>query len=262
MRSADLHLFVNCAPVGTRGVGNHTHNDVMAPCIWVGGTEWVTDPGSGSYTGQPELRNRLRGTAAHATLQLDGREQNEIEPGIDGLFRVAERAHPEVLGWSDASGRVELRGRHRGFGRPGEHWVHERVITLLATERTVGIVDRLSAEAVEHARSETATLTLPLGPGVEVLDSGATPGPDDHRLLDAAVGEPGGADERERRSIRLRNAAGGLARIAFDLPAGSVIEVVSSDYSPGYGVVRQIRSVRVFLRSPATVFHTVCVLVF
>jgi uncharacterized heparinase superfamily protein len=262
MRSADLHVFVNCAPVGTCGVGNHTHNDVMAPSIWVGGTEWVTDPGSGSYTGQPELRNRLRGTAAHATMQLDDREQNEIEPGIDGLFRLTEHAFPEVLDWSDAPGGVELRGRHRGFGRPGDPWIHERRITLRAGERSLGIVDRLSAESTETARCASATLTLPLGPGVEVLDSGATPGPDDRRLLTAAAGETHGTEERDRRSIRLRDEAGNGMRIALDLPAGSVIEVVSSDYSPAYGRVRQIRSVRVRLGSPAARFDTVCVLVF
>mgnify|MGYP000305454774 CR=1 FL=1 len=49
-------------------------------CVWAAGTEWITDPGTGSYTGDPDLRNRLRSTAAHATLQMGSRRGSPTCP--------------------------------------------------------------------------------------------------------------------------------------------------------------------------------------
>ncbi|HXV77337.1 MAG TPA: alginate lyase family protein [Candidatus Polarisedimenticolaceae bacterium] len=262
MRALDLHLFVNCAPVGTAGLGNHTHNDVLSPCVWAAGTEWITDPGSGSYTGQPALRNRLRATAAHATLQLGDREQNAIEPDTDGLFRVAERARPEVLAWRVSAERVELSGRHRGFGRPDEPWVHERTIVLDRARRHVWIVDRLERDGGESARAEAATLRLPLGPRVEVVDAAAPPRPADEALLDAGEheAEPPG-EPRERRWIVLRDDRYRIARVGFDLPHGSRIDVVSADHSPGYGTVVARRSIEVALAPHPSSFRARSVLV-
>jgi len=100
LRKHDLHAFAPCGAVGSSGLGSHSHNDLFALIVWAAGVEWITDPGTGCYTRDPELRNRLRSTAAHATLQLGRREQNDFGRGPDELFRLTERARPRVDVWS------------------------------------------------------------------------------------------------------------------------------------------------------------------
>ena len=154
LRAGDLHCCVPCGPEGTAGMGNHSHNDLLSVCVWAGAVEWITDPGTGGYTGDPALRNRLRATAAHATLQLGEREQNPFAPGVDDLFVLREAAHPEVLAWEPDGPEPRLVARHRGFGGSMESCVHERAIVFRPTRREWRLHDRLTRQP---ATSEDTT---------------------------------------------------------------------------------------------------------
>jgi hypothetical protein len=237
MREGDLHCAISCGAVGTRGVGNHSHNDVLSLCVWAAGREWITDPGTGSYTGEPDVRNRLRSTSAHATLQLGDREQNELGDGLDGLFRLHERARPEVASWrADTDGAV-LEARHFGFGTGGERWVHERSIDFSPRSRWWLVRDLLTREAGDDAVAETVYLRFPLRPGTACEIVEACPKPLTRLLKAAGAGLPrGGA--RCRLAARLEAAGVPPFWIALDLPAGSRARVEEGLYSPRYGVTR------------------------
>src|SRR6266542_349289 len=57
-----IWCLVECGEVGQRGNGGHAHNDTLSFVLAVRGRELVTDPGSGTYTRDPVLRDRFRGT--------------------------------------------------------------------------------------------------------------------------------------------------------------------------------------------------------
>lgn len=245
LRHADLHTTVPVGRVGTGGVGNHTHNDLLSVTVWAGGVEWIADPGTGSYTGDPGLRNRLRSTAAHATLQLDRREQNGFEQGLDHLFRLNERARPLVVSWSPAGARAELVARHGGFGDAQEAWSHERKISFDGERRTWRILDRLATEG-PGSGVEQVHLRFPLAPGVEarLLDeSDELPAP-----LRTIIDEQ--TDLAEPFVVRLFTAEASFW-IALGLPGGSRVEITETLHSPRYGVTLPTRCISARLAATA-----------
>ncbi len=234
MRQGDLHCAIPAGAVGTRGLGNHSHNDLLSLCVWAGGIEWIADPGSGSYTGDPALRNRLRATAAHATLQLGSREQNEPGAGLDGLFVVRERAHPLVGEWrADARG-AHLKARHFGFSAGDERWVHERTVRFEPGQRAWFVRDELIRESGEAPLTEAVHVRFPLRPEVSATIGAALP-ETLGRLADQNAAD--GPAPRARSAVRL--AAGDTRSfwIAVDAPAGSSVTIERASYSPRYGVV-------------------------
>jgi len=237
MRDRDLHCGISCGAVGTRGLGNHSHNDVLAVCVWAGGVEWIADPGTGSYTGDPGLRDRMRATAAHATLQLGRREQNRPGEGLDGLFRLHERAEPQLTAWQAEADAAYLDARHRGFSSPDETWVHARSVEFDPRARRWLVRDLLTRETGDRPPEEAIFLRYPLGPGVGCERVAACPSPLDD-LLAARAEREGAGGSRDRFALRLTADPGSTFWIALDLPAGSRLEVADGLYSPRYGVTR------------------------
>src|SRR5439155_597498 len=80
MRTPSAYLLVTNGIVGTRGFGNHKHNDQLSFEYHSGGIPLFVDAGSYVYTSNAAARNKFRGTAMHNTMQVDDVEQNEINP--------------------------------------------------------------------------------------------------------------------------------------------------------------------------------------
>ncbi|MCZ6780773.1 MAG: heparinase II/III family protein, partial [Nitrospirae bacterium] len=53
MRCSDDYVLFNASAVGTRGIGNHKHNDLLAVEVHLGGEDILVDPGSYLYTSAP-----------------------------------------------------------------------------------------------------------------------------------------------------------------------------------------------------------------
>jgi hypothetical protein len=147
LRDGPLWVLVRCGPTGMRGRGGHGHNDALSFELSVGDRPVVVDPGSYLYTADPAARNAFRSTAAHSTLRVDGREQNDL--GLD-LFLLPERARARALQVDER----RFEGRHEGFGAG-----HVRTLTLEGGEllRVVDTIDDDHEHLLEYA--------LPLDPG-------------------------------------------------------------------------------------------------
>ncbi len=89
-------LVVDVGPVGFRGLGGHGHVDALSFVAWVGGEVAVRDSGTGSYTGDAQLRNELRDAFAHSVVIVDQMPYARIG-GVDRLWGVDGDAPPEVL---------------------------------------------------------------------------------------------------------------------------------------------------------------------
>jgi hypothetical protein len=102
--AGDDHVAVDVGPVGFRGRGGHGHVDALSFEARLGGRLVVPDSGTGTYTRDPGLRNRLRDGPAHTLVILDGRPYARVG-GEDRLWRIDGDSPPRVL---------ELAGDERG----------------------------------------------------------------------------------------------------------------------------------------------------
>jgi uncharacterized heparinase superfamily protein len=150
MREGDLYAIVRCGDTGLDGLGGHSHNDQLSFELCAGDQPLVIDPGAFAYTADPEARNLFRSTASHSTLQVDGREQNDL--GTEYLFRLVDRTRAEALAFN---GRV-FEGRHFGFPPA----VHTRRIELLG--------NGLSIHDLVEGDGERLEWTFPLMPPCDV----------------------------------------------------------------------------------------------
>lgn len=135
-------LLVSNGMVGTKGFGNHKHNDQLGFELHLDGNPLIVDPGSYVYTSDPEARNLFRGTRYHNTLSIDDEEQNELRP--EWLFRLFETAHAEHRHFHADEDVLEYHGKHVGYERlPKGKVTHERRFHLLQGSRTLIISDLL-----------------------------------------------------------------------------------------------------------------------
>jgi hypothetical protein len=167
LRGGDLYAIVRCGDVGVGGLGSHAHNDQLAFELSWRGHPLVVDPGSYLYTADPDARNAFRSTGFHATLRIDGAEQNEISR--DRLFALDDRTRAEAEAWEIQGEETAFTGRHHGFEALEDPATHERRLALDGAEGAVTITDTVSSRG-EHELE----WTFPLAPcAVEVTDGGA-----------------------------------------------------------------------------------------
>ncbi len=167
MRHGDLYVLVRCGDTGIYGIGGHAHNDQLSFELSCGEVPLIEDPGVGTYYEDREERLRFRSTAFHATLRIDGAEQNELPPWP--RFPLGNGSRAEATAWETEPERTAFAGRHHGFERLPDPALHERRLELDGEKRQLTIVDTVTA-AGEHRLD----WTFPLGRCDEVSASGET----------------------------------------------------------------------------------------
>ncbi len=128
-------------PNGIFGKGSHTHNDKLSFVLRLDGEEVLCDSGTGCYTRDPKVRNRFRATAAHNSVLVDGEEQNSIDRGRDGLFRIGTEAEVTRIEDRNENGDVLLCASHSGYKRLGV--MHTRTIHLPERKPMAIVQDQL-----------------------------------------------------------------------------------------------------------------------
>jgi uncharacterized heparinase superfamily protein len=126
--------------VGTRGIGNHKHNDVLGFELHADGQDIFVDPGSYLYTPDPAWRNHFRSTAVHNTVAVDDAEQNRFGEG--GLFWLHVDAVPHCLAWETTADSDYFAGEHNGYPRLTDPVTHRREFRMDKRGRVVEILDR------------------------------------------------------------------------------------------------------------------------
>jgi hypothetical protein len=111
----------------------------------VGGREFLIDPGTYAYHTQERWRQYFRGTAAHNTLRIDGRDQSEQ----GGNFLWLEKARAGCGLWLSSSEKDSFEGWHDGYTRLEDPVKHRRLIELDKSTRHLLIEDSLEM-AEEH----------------------------------------------------------------------------------------------------------------
>lgn len=95
IQANDLEVIISAIDAQKNGMGGHTHNDFGSFNIRCKQYPIIIDPGTGYYTGDPQIRNTLRSIDYHSSLKINGIEPRKIS---DNLF-----------GWKDYYGHVSLK---------------------------------------------------------------------------------------------------------------------------------------------------------
>lgn len=160
-RAGTNYGIVSADEVGTAGMGNHKHNDIFSFELAVGGVPIVVDPGSFLYTSDSKWRDYFRSTAAHNTLRVDGREQNEFT----GPFGMAANARVQVGTWRMTKKVDVFEAEHTGYTRLQSPVRHRRSVVFSKEPFAWVVLDTLVGHGDHHVDS-----SLHFAPGGEPLD--------------------------------------------------------------------------------------------
>lgn len=145
LRSRRWQVELRSGSYGQKGVGGHAHNDQLALVAWLDGAPLVVDAGTGRYAADMVLRDHFRGTAAHSTVVIDGREQTPILPGRPfALIDPHWRGRAPRVRLEDRGEVATVAGEHAGYARLPSRVRHRRQVTLRRDLEVVIVEDILS----------------------------------------------------------------------------------------------------------------------
>jgi hypothetical protein len=167
----EIRLVVDSGPLGYQTIAAHGHADALAFTLSLGGVEFFIDPGTYVYHTQESWRRYFRGTAAHNTVRIDGKDQSQ--PGGNFMWVKKARARCDV--WSSSPEQDVFEGRHEGYLSLRDPVLHRRRITLDKRTRRILIEDTLEMKAAhtvelffhcsEHCRVDPAPCGYALSQG-------------------------------------------------------------------------------------------------
>jgi 2-polyprenyl-3-methyl-5-hydroxy-6-metoxy-1,4-benzoquinol methylase len=123
LASEDALLVADAGQHGW-GRGGHAHADALSVQLLVGRRAALSDPGTGVYPAQNALRDRLRATFAHSTLEIDGLSQ--ADPA--GSFAWSNHPHVTVERWHSGRAVDLFTASHDGYQRLSDPLLHRRWI--------------------------------------------------------------------------------------------------------------------------------------
>jgi hypothetical protein len=239
MRSGEDYLAVRCGAAGQDGVGGHSHNDQLAVVACAGGRPMVVDSGTGSYSLDALFRDHFRGTAAHATVVIDGEEQSPIP---ERPFALPDQAHARAVLWRPGPASDRFIGEHRGYARLRSRVMHRREITFDKVARVFLLTDLLAG-----AGWHDVEICLPL-PSPEARAGLGVVAATRLAELTRAAGWARGGFEVDL-AVEIGPLDDPVAVIAPFANQGLRLELRRALRSPRYGEVQATRSARYSLRT-------------
>ncbi len=140
MTDGEHQIIVDGGPFGPWRAG-HSHSDTLSTLVRGRSGEILVDPGTFTYVGDPDWRNRFRGSAAHNTMRVDGLDQ--ADP--DGPFGWANLPATRILAWDNSGGHAYFDAEcgYRGL-------THRRRV-LWIKPGVVLVLDEIRGPDEEHA---------------------------------------------------------------------------------------------------------------
>jgi hypothetical protein len=117
--------------VGAHGYmnGGHAHADALAITLGTANRALLIDPGTASYTLDLQLRDRMRRSMSHNTVEIDGRSQSIPNGPFHWQTRTDARLHGDchnpAFDWAEAyhDGYAPARHRRTVFRSPASGWL-------------------------------------------------------------------------------------------------------------------------------------------
>lgn len=137
--SEDSRLIADVGRVGPDYQPGHAHADTLSCELSLYGQRIFVNSGISQY-GEDAERNRQRSTAAHNTVEVDGENSSEVWGG----FRVARRAYPLGVEYTELGSSIRLTAAHTGYRRLKGKVTHHR--TWEASRENLSVIDRLDGQ--------------------------------------------------------------------------------------------------------------------
>lgn len=139
LRYQSAYAMLVAHQIGVHGHGPHKHNDWLSVEICSGNQPIFIDPGTGCYTGNIDLRNIYRNTAAHNTVVIDNQDQIPLDGSIFSLSPSS--GETELIEWYNDDDETRVSAKHTGYMRLQDPVIHYREIRLIKNEKMVSIKD-------------------------------------------------------------------------------------------------------------------------
>ena len=138
MNRGDVYVLFDAGPFGPWSAG-HSHSDTLSLVMWSGGQEILVDPGTYTYT-DLQWREIFRGTTAHNTVRIDGKDQAVAA----GAFRWMNKPEVRLLEFSTAPEED-----HAVAVCHYNRFTHKRTVRFFDGDR-LDILDQLEGPPGEH----------------------------------------------------------------------------------------------------------------
>jgi len=167
MTCGTTHAIVDAGPFGALHSG-HSHSDTLSIILRSGVDEILIDPGTYTYTAEPEWRDWFRGSSAHNTIRIDRRDQAVMA----GPFGWTHQPEVAILDWQTNSDRdvLEAECRYSGF-RHCRRVEFQKPDVFLITDDVSGPPGEHEIEQFWHLGSLAARSKLTLPADAELSDS-------------------------------------------------------------------------------------------
>ncbi|WP_308922489.1 alginate lyase family protein [Janthinobacterium sp. J1-1] len=142
----EVRLIADAGPLGYLGIAAHGHADALALTLSVAGQAVLVDPGTYAYHTQKQWRDYFRGTSAHNTLRIDGRDQSES----GGNFLWLRKARAQCLAWRDDSDGQFWSASHDGYLALPDPVLHRREVSVAPGARRIVVEDVLECKGTHE----------------------------------------------------------------------------------------------------------------
>ncbi|HTU47746.1 MAG TPA: alginate lyase family protein [Bryobacteraceae bacterium] len=150
MESPTGRVIMDAGPFGP-GRAGHSHSDSLSVVVSTSHQPILVDSGTYTYVGDPQLRNAFRGTSAHNTIRVDGRDQ--AIPA--GPFWWENPPAVRVVSWHTADSDDQIIAECR-YGEI----IHRRVARFVKPDWIL-ILDHVDGPAGEHEMEQFWHLASP-----------------------------------------------------------------------------------------------------
>ena len=139
MASGDRHVLIDAGPFGPWGSG-HSHSDTLSIVARAGDREILVDPGAFTYVSHPDERDWFRGSGAHNTIRVDGKDQAIPV----GPFRWSHQPAARLREWASSEAEDLLDAECVSFSI-----THRRRVRFVKPDLLL-VVDDVSGPLGEH----------------------------------------------------------------------------------------------------------------
>lgn len=227
MQAGDAVLITDVGEIGPAYLPGHAHADTLSFELSLADKRVLVNGGTSTYANDTE-RLRQRGTAAHNTVVVDGKDSSEVW----SAFRVGRRARPLDVAWGEDGDGLWLRASHDGYQHLPGSPIHRREWRLSVQALT--ITDKIDGNC-EHAEARfrfappwrAAAATDPLQPASAGAAAAAIAARHHEHIIHGNT--PGGRDFRPSYT-----GPGAAPELRVQSSPGA--HVVDASYHPAFGV--------------------------
>jgi hypothetical protein len=145
LKSDSVQVLVDAGPFGA-GNGGHSHSDTLSLVIRTATEDVLVDSGTYTYVADPIQRDWFRGSAAHNTIRINGKDQ--AMPA--GPFRWLKKPVVDILEWSSTARHDLISATCRSHSFGGDvKFIHRRTVLLIRPNLLI-VCDTIDGPAGSH----------------------------------------------------------------------------------------------------------------